>query len=263
MALKTSLVSLWALEGLTDSHGSNTLTNNNSVTFVTAKVANGADLETDTDMSLSVADVATLDITGDMSISMWWKYESDIESTLISKFGAAGNRSWRIYKDSVGDQIEFHVSTDGTALVEVTWAHAASNATWYHYVLTYTAATHLAEMWLDGTSLGTNDVTVTSIFNSTAAFYIGSDAGSPSTTNDGIVDEVGVWSKVLNAGEVAQLYNAGAGLAYASFSDNPTIAETQATTDTNATGVGFTNSETQATTDSDNVKVGFSNTSKI
>ena len=247
---------------MTDSHGSNALTNNNSVTFVAAKVANGADLETDTDMSLSVADVASLDITGDMSISMWWKYETDIDAGLISKFGASGNRSWRIYKDSVGDTIIFSVTDDGTTMNDVTWAHAASNATWYHYVLTYTASTHLAELWIDGVSQTAKDVIDTSIFNSTSALYIGADEGTPTNSQDGVVDEVGIWSKVLNSGEIAQLYNAGAGFAYASFSDNPTITETQATTDTNAMGVGFTNSETQATTDSDNVKVGFSNTSK-
>jgi hypothetical protein len=37
---------------------------------------------------------------------------------------------------------------------------------------------------------------------------------------DGMIDEIGVWSRALTSGEVTQLYNSGAGLQYPFTSNN-------------------------------------------
>ena len=49
--------------------------------------------------------------------------------------------------------------------------------------------------------------------DSTGAFYIGNSADTFSAF-DGVIDEVGLWSKVLSATEITDLYNSGAGFAY-------------------------------------------------
>lgn len=94
--------------------------------------------------------------------------------TFIGKYGAVGNRSWRIYHDpTIGTTggIRFEVSGDGTALVSVASA-GITEAKWHHVVGMYDGGNSLS-LLVDGI-LTTNTTAIpATLFDSSAALELG------------------------------------------------------------------------------------------
>lgn len=223
MALTDNLQAYWKLDessgNAADSHSTNTLTNNNSTAFAAAKINNGADLEESSSQSLSIADASQtgLDLSGDLSFSLWFKAESfnaGSERPLIAKRVGAGNqRSFHFKLGSAGVNIGLLWYTDGNTIggnLSVVWS--PSTATWYHVVVTKSSTT--VKFYVDGAQQGADQTgSNATIYNGTAPFELGAFADSPEYW-DGLIDEVGVWSRALTDSEVSTLYNGGAGLSY-------------------------------------------------
>jgi hypothetical protein len=222
VALLDNLVSYWKLDessgNASDSVGSNTLTNNNTVTYSSGKINNGA-IITGSTQSLSISDASQtgLDITGNFSISLWWKTPSTIASaTFIDKYNPGGGnnqRAYRLYYDLGTAKFWFDVSSDGTSGDSYDFSYSPSTSTWYHLVITWTASTKKGNWYVNGSALTEKTGTsVTSLFNSNATFIIGNGYGNNSPVNT--IDEVGVWSRALSSTEVTALYNSGNGNQY-------------------------------------------------
>lgn len=224
MALLTNIVSYYKLDessgNAADSHGSNTLTNNATTAYVAAKINNGADLESASSQYFSIADASQtgLDLGAEWSVSMWIKPESSGTNALFGKWDEDNNlRSYRPVLFS-NNEIVIYTSAAGTTAVTADWTGLTiSNGTWYHLVMINSVAEGLSYLYIDGVSQGTKPVGTT-CFNGTAPFMIGADqtgaADAAANFFDGIIDEVGVWSRVLTSGEVTSLYASGAGLQY-------------------------------------------------
>jgi Concanavalin A-like lectin/glucanases superfamily len=231
MALIDNLVSYYKLDEASgnraDSHGSNTLTDVNSVLGVTGKINNGADFETSSTQSLTITDASQsgLDITGSMSLSFWMNLETAIPSAgnqyeIASKTAfASGNYGWDLYLLNQGgaQRLYFAQSANGTSFTQPFWSFSPSTSTWYHIVVVQTVGTNV-ELYINGTSQGTGSA-VASNFNNNGNFYL---ARGFSNNLDGILDEFGIWSRALTSAEVTSLYNAGAGLAYPFSAGAPT-----------------------------------------
>lgn len=88
---------------------------------------------------------------------------------------------------------------------------AVTFGTWIHFVATWSlvATTWTVNFYKNAVSQGTTTHTGTT--GALGTFVMGAFVGSQFT---GIIDETGVWSRVLVQAEVTQLYNGGAGLAY-------------------------------------------------
>lgn len=223
MALTDNLVSYYKLDessgNAADSVGSNTLTNNGTTAFAPGKINNGADLEAGSSNYFSIADASQtgLDFTGDFSLSCWLKFESLPSS---SQFGILDK--WL----STGDQLSYLIdyNTNGTAGIRVFTSSTgggagvaggqanftASTATWYHLVVSKSGTT--TTVYIDDSSVGTI-TNSNAIFDGTSALFLGNE-NDASRFFDGIIDEVGLWSRALTSGEVTTLYNGGAGIQY-------------------------------------------------
>jgi hypothetical protein len=217
-ALTDDLVSYWKFDessgNAADAHGSNTLTNNSTIPFVSAKLNNGADLEAD-DMAdyFSKTDTSNLSITGDMGLSMWVRLESNTDPALFNKWTSSGNqKGFYIQYTSAGLRMA-NSSNGSTESVGTSVTQTLSNGTWYHIVANYDASAGEAEFFVNGSSIGSSTGLATSIFDNTEPFIIGSHQGN-SNFLDGVVDEVGVWNRLLSGVEVGLLYNSGTPLAY-------------------------------------------------
>lgn len=220
--LRAGLVSYWKFdEGSSfsnDATSSNHLSNNNSASYVIAKINNGADIERASSQSFSITDGSQtgLDIVGDISFSFWFKPESVDFNTVIAKFDASGNRSFRVLQADGGFYFDVINSSDTSA--QGAWPTLGLTAgNWYHVVVTWKASTSKANLYIDGTAQAEKTTTgVTDIKNSTAAFAVGADSNLAGNLGDGLVDEVGIWNRTLSASEASGLYNGGSGLEYSS-----------------------------------------------
>jgi len=225
--LPTSLVSYWELEeasGIrTDSKASNDLSDMNTVPQGAGKLGNCADFD-GTSEYLSITDAAqsNLDVPGNFSTSAWVKWETpppnSIDYPIVWKaFG--GNGSYGLMYQSNGSGVKrirmnLYDSNDPGGNVPYEWLVTQTSGTWYHVAFTFIVSTSTAELYVDGVSQGTiTNTLVNDINNSTATFNIGSD-GLGTRYANGLIDEVGIWSKTLSPAEVSALYNSGDGIPY-------------------------------------------------
>lgn len=218
----TSLVSVWALNeasgNATDSFGSNTLTDTNTVARVAGKVSNCGDFEDANTEYFTVADNTSLSMGHvDMTLTYWVQFESlGTNRDCVSKWG--GSASTQEYLSgyvSSSNRLRFLVNntagTTNTSVLANTFG-AVSTGTWY-FVVCYHDDT-VGEIAISVNN-GAFDTASTSggIRDSTTNFQLGARPG-PSTYHDGLIDEVTLWKRKLTAGEITTLYNGGAGLAY-------------------------------------------------
>jgi hypothetical protein len=241
MALTDNLVSYWTLDESSDgsgaitrndSHGTNHLTDNNTTASAAGIISNGADFELSNSERLSIADASQtgLDLSGDFSFSFWLSLEQ-LPSTAASVFRffdkqvGGTTRSYTILSNNnVSNGIEVEVYGDGTTsnrrigTSPVNTFSAGDVGVFRHIVCTFTLSGGTVRIYKDAVSqtITTNNAgSVASIFNSANAFAIGGRSdGAAGNFVDGIIDEVGVWNRVLTSDEVTELYNGGAGLAY-------------------------------------------------
>ena len=141
---------------------------------------------------LSRADEAGLDITGTeayiaaghrgLTVGGWFRPEdATVDDSLMSKWGAAGQRSWSLYTSGTvaGDPCGFIISDDGTAVSSVASTNGFTANEWCFVVGRFNDALIGEELsiWVNDTQT-TAATARNAIFNSNAAFYIGSDAGA-------------------------------------------------------------------------------------
>lgn len=234
MALADNLAAYWKLDesaGATtaaDSLGNSNLTKAGSATFAAGKINNGTDLESSTSDYWYRADNTALSITGDITIAMWIKIEQ-LPSTaeaymgLFNKARADGNLSYAFYLID-DDRLYFSYWLNGTSDGNNTAGHinnfvvSGDVGNWVHVAVSVDVSAQSITFYKNGTGL-TTDVDVqsaTSIFDGNANGVLGAGywGGTYEQFFDGIIDEVGIWSKALSSAEIGQLYNSGNGFTY-------------------------------------------------
>lgn len=223
-ALTDNLVSYWKLDessgNAADSVGSNTLINA-GVVYAAGKINNAGDFELgDTTDALTILDITQsgLDITGSFTFCAWLKPESapatDSNMSILSKFNT-GQRAYRFdYLNQSGTlKIVVSLSSDGTTANNYGVNYDLGTGTFHDVCATWNSSTKVVTIYVDGTSQGTASSTEGSLFNGTATFDIGNTLTSV-LPFDGLIDEVGVWSRDISAAEVTSLYAGGAGNQY-------------------------------------------------
>lgn len=217
-----NLQSYYRLEDLTDSKGSNTLTNNNTVTFTAAKYANGANLgSTDTDKSLTTTATYSID-GGACSLTCWVQLNTEIAAGEY-RFVNIGNSStdteyYISYQYNAGTRrLVFGRGKVGVANEESYYTITLGTTLFYFLVLTYsgtnirgyvnsvlqsgpTAASGSGSAGNSGLAIGGN-VTPGPTFNSALA----------------IVDDFGIFNAQLLQADIDILYAPNGGGAFFSL----------------------------------------------
>lgn len=224
MALTDNLISYWKFDessgDAADAHGSNTLTNNNTTPFVAGKINNAADMERTSAQSFSIADASQsgLDITGDFSIQMWLKVEADPTGVAYvlqdKRAGDTGGYSVRYADDGAIRLIARW--KDGANASEGHIDQTLTAGSWFHVVFAINTDGPNGTIYVNGSGTAlTMDATAATVISNTAAAFVLGDQPTPAGNSyDGLMDEVGIWDRVLTSDEVTELYNGGAGLAY-------------------------------------------------
>ena len=223
MALSDNLVSYWELEETSgtrvDSHGSNDLTDINTVGQGTGIQGNGADFESSNSEYLRITDASQtgLDSTTAYSIQTWVYLESKTANWSPASKGnddTAGNLFQLFWLTS--NNLIFRHLINTSTLKGVTYSWNPSLTTWYHIVGTF-STTNGTRLYINGSLVG-SDSDKNPAVDTTEQFTIGARSRNNGAAldmyMDGIVDEVGFWSKELTSTEVSDLYNSGDGIPY-------------------------------------------------
>jgi len=218
--LTDNIISYWRLDEASgvrvDSHGSNDLTDNNTVLFGDGIIGNGADFEADNSEYLSHADNASLS-TGDIdfAFTLWFKLESKTDLDAIISKNSSANAADTEYTLDLGDGSGIRWITGGvgsTVATETEIGDPALDTLYFAYMYHDATANEIGISLNDGTvftaATGANVVPDT-----TGSFIIG-NLTTLSRYLDGIADEVGFWKKVPTADEITFLYNDGLGVAF-------------------------------------------------
>ena len=193
---------------LDSTSNSNNLTDTNTVGTGTGKVGTGRDFEKDNSEHFTIADNASLSITGDISISCWFNLETlastaSEETHIVGKYAGGDQRSYRLYI-ATNDKITFQFSDLGTGFnsqFSVTTALVNGDlGTLHHLVILVDVSVPSMVAVLNGSSVGvTDDQTAdTSIYDGTGPFTLGELSGL-SREWDGILDEAHVYSGLLTS----------------------------------------------------------------
>lgn len=229
-SLSQNLVSYWSLEEAagtrTDVHGPNDLTDNNTVGVASGKLGYAADCEASEADSLSIGDgvQSGLDITGDMSIAAWIKPETMNETMLVTKWHHVDKTSYMFAMAAGGGLVWVNnAESSGYGYSGTTTYYSFATSSWTHVAVSYDASAGAASLFVNGTLIGTATGLDTSIANTNASFRL---CGRDSATDyyDGLIDEIGVWSKALSPTDIENLYNDSQGLPYAEESITTVLA---------------------------------------
>jgi hypothetical protein len=220
--LLNTLISYWPLDAAAtnprvDLAGTNTLTDGTaSNTGAQAAIINNGALFTGTER-LQHVDNASLQVTGDFTFSLWAKptnisANGDIVEKDPGGAYVANNQEYGVYHHSTAGFV-FYVTDANVYAVSV--GTPATVNTWYHIVAWYTASDQKMRIRINDATTYVSTMTAP-LIQKTANFSIGARADQTSPFS-GVVDEVGFWKRVLNAAEMTQLYNGGAGWPFSSF----------------------------------------------
>lgn len=242
MALTDDLISYWELNEASgnaiDAHGSNDLTDNNTVGSAAGKINNARSFVSANTEFLSRATNADLE-TGDIDFTFSaWVNISD-KSTFrgfITKQQA--DIEYILRYDSSTDRLAFYVSSDGSGFTSVSANNfgSPSTSTWYFVTCWHDAAANTINIQVNnGTPNSASHSTGVKV--GTNGFAIGGRA-SGGELWDGLIDQVGFWKRKLTDGERTELYNSGNGLSYAGLT--PSVPEITTTSLPNGvTGQGY------------------------
>lgn len=225
MALTTSLVACWELEEASgtrnDAHGTNHLTDNNTVTSGTGKVATAASFARANQESLTITDNAALSMGDiDFTIAAWVNRASSVDAGVVSKWDIPGSKREYVF-DIESSIATFYVSPDGSSSTSITASTFGDLGTsaWRYVICWHDATANTINICVNDGAVDSTAHT-TGVLDSTATFYLGSlnDLTGNGFSLDGLLDQVCIWKRVLTSGERTSMYNGGSGLSYAAMS---------------------------------------------
>lgn len=217
-----TLVSYWPLNEASgtrnDSHGSNNLTDNNTVGTAAGKRDGAADFIRANSEFLSITDASQvgLDINSDVTFAFWFNPDTTDAAGLITKYNYDLGNSGRAYavEWKIDGDISLATSDGGANAQRAGWTGTGiSTGSWYHIVVTLDLSAGTAELFVNGVSQGTKTGFPTSIVNNSQPFELAGNAGA-GYHFDGKMDEVGIWTEILTQDHIDWLYNSGAGRTY-------------------------------------------------
>ena len=204
MVLTDNLVAYYKLDGnANDSHGTYNGTVSGAATTSTGKINTAYTFDGDDYISIGRP------VTNNFSISLWVKITEFPSTTTPRQICTLGGDSATpsptnyFYVTTTQDDI-INAGNHASGIVTDT----LSTGVWYHIV--YMSSTSSSELYINGVSQGTGSGQSE---YSSGYCAIGNLRSQDDCVN-GIIDEVGIWSRALTASEVEELYNSGAGLSY-------------------------------------------------
>jgi hypothetical protein len=184
----------------------------NGATYGTGKINNGFSFDGVNDY-VSLGNNLNFDGTTPFSVSVWLYTSSTSAQTYFSK--VSGGFLGYEMTVNLGSGVRFFLR--GTAGWIDLYINGQLENQWQNIVFTYDGSKNASGVngYIDGVLRTKNVITnnLTGLVSTTVNAQISGRAGT-SQPFKGIIDEIGIWNKVLTSTEVTELYNSGAGKQY-------------------------------------------------
>ena len=179
-------------------------------TITTGKIGNGALFSTDVFNVTSLI----LDDSINTTIAMW------VDLTPV------GGDNSHLYGKTTGTYVPRAYTDTGVGTVRAYQCGATNTglspdigAGGFHLmIVTWNANTNTLSGYMDNTNWGSG-TNACSGANTTESFYFGGGYTHPGKALDGVLDEIGIWHRVLNSSDRDVLWNASYGFPFSSFDD--------------------------------------------
>lgn len=224
MALKTSLVALWELSEASgtrnDSHSTNHLTPSGTPGNTAGKYSSNAlRLVSASSQYLNIADNAALSMNNEtFSVAGWVRMTFDnTEAWILSKWSGS-SREYILTWDRLSKKFGFSVSNDGTSYTDVeatTFGTPATDGSQWCWIYAYHEQGVGLGISVDNGTINTATHTG-GVYSGTEEFRVGSHPGGFFFI-DADIQQLGIWRKLLDAGDRTAIYNGGTGLAYSAW----------------------------------------------
>lgn len=203
-----------------DAHGANDLTDGNTVGSAAGKVNNARDFDDTSSEYFSIADNASLSFGDEeLTIAGWCFMQSGsgVIRTIAAKRQDTTIEYILRHDGGVSGKLAFYVSSDGSSFTSTTanTFGATPNDTWMFVVAQHDPTNNLIKISVNNGAFDTAAHS-TGVFNGSSQFQLGCyvNTGTPSELWGGLIDEVGVWRRLLSDPEITFLYNSGNGVTY-------------------------------------------------
>lgn len=188
----SGLLAFWKLADLTDASGNgNTLTNNNSVTFAAGKIGNAAQFDANNYLTESLSTPLSL---AESTVSFWCKPSALGGANMFFLMASL----CACHTDS-GGGLNYNNAQSSDVFV----SNVFSIGQWAHIVIIHTGGDII---------IYKNGVEIYNAGEGVSYNASGSQIRLAEYGYQGLIDAFGLWNRVLTAPEIAQLYNAGAGV---------------------------------------------------
>lgn len=178
-------------------------TNNACPTWANGKFGNSTDYDGTGDYTLLPGMGPFLGNTG--TISAWINYRSLQTTTGIVDLAGNGNSGLNLYAGNGNSTATFQYGT-GAASIPITSSSTINSNTWYHVVATWDSSG--GKLYLNGVIVGSASQAPSISY--AASGYVGSQSLTASTFWNGMIDEVMIFNRSLQAPEVSFLYETSA-----------------------------------------------------
>lgn len=175
---------------------------------------NSSELESSNGQFLSVPSNGSLNLSNQLTIESWVKWESlDSDQGIVTRWNADSNqRSYalRWYDEGGVKKLGLMVSADGSTFGVKSVSFIPSIGDWYHIAATYAANSGEVKFYINGTE-HLSDFSAGSfgsIFGADSSLNVGAFSGVVSSNFfDGRIDDVRVWNIARSQAEIAANMN--------------------------------------------------------
>lgn len=220
-----------------DAFSTNHLTDGNNAASTTGKLSNAVDFVSGETDYLYILDGSQTgyDITGDISISFWykptsfpsagsahsfftkWSTSGGAQSYLFALTNNGGNKRFMVQYTNSGT---YGSAPYGNAQITDS-AEGLSTGNWYHVVMIFKPSIGSLQAYVDNVDKGTNTTTAMALYSGSGDVRVGYDAGYGPFKLDAVIDHLSIYARELTATEVAYLYGSGTPPAFPFVSTPP------------------------------------------
>lgn len=184
---------------------------------VAGRIGSALQIDTSTKhLSLGTATDLNLGTSTNFSVAFWIKattWGSGNDPTFISNknWNSGANQGWIIAGQTDGSTWQWNWKASGTTRADFELGGTLSDGNWHHIAVTHNR-TGNATFYHDGVQIGSVSIAAaTGNIGTSNPTVIGADGlFANATVSDTRFDDVGIWARVLTAGEIAALYSSGA-----------------------------------------------------